>query len=161
MPHRLRDSVGHGIWGIDGLTGKDAELVRVGNIIIRRVCKLIKSLISQNKAGYLEQSQNSIAWKVIDILLRKEILQGSIAFHDFDMCQYGTSWRKRTRVMRFGPHRDCVHLRFCSSKNGICSRTHLPHEILEGTVNGVWKTSIAQVYPYAFVRSLLSELCDV
>ncbi len=66
-----------------------------------------------------------------------------------DFCQYGTRWRKRTRIMSWNfPEAKNINKR-CSSKLGICSRTGKPHMILSGSdpVSHLLWTVIAQPYP--------------
>ena len=97
MPHRLRDGSGHGLWGIQGLYGKDLIITKLGNIQLRRVVQLIQKLIKNGIAGYLENPLTSLIWSAIDILLKQEIRKGLVVFVDTDMCAHGTAWKKSQR----------------------------------------------------------------
>ncbi len=158
MPHRLRDRSGLGLWGLPGLNGEDALFTRLANIQVRRVCRMVKKLIRQDKHAYLENPLSSILWAAIFLLLRREIEKGLVVFLDTDMCCYGTPWQKATRVMIWGPARHRIQLKRCVRTNNLCSTSGRPHEQLVGQINGVWKTSLGQVYPMAFITSLLSQM---
>eukprot|EP00973_Karenia_brevis_P038825 5358119-Karenia_brevis.AAC.1 len=79
-----------------------------------------------------------------------------------DLCQYGTKWRKRTRLA--GWHIESMHrlMKKCSGRGSQCSRTHKPHIILTGQCKHakiLW-TSLAQVYPCKFGSALASTLIE-
>ena len=158
MPHRLRSSSGPGLWGIPGLVGADALITKLGNIQVKRVCKLIRDLIQNDIGGHLGNPLTSIVWNICCYILRSEISSGQITLVDTDMCVYGTPWKKPTRFAIWGPGRFDVKLDRCHPSGKVCSTSGKEHVQLVGQVNGVWRTSLGQIYPHRLVRKLLDPL---
>ena len=91
----------------------------------------------------------------------KSLLQDRRAWClDTHLCQYGTPWRKSTRLLIWGPPCDAFQLLKCRGpRRGICSESGEAHIQLRGlTGAGKFCTSLAQVYPKPFAASLCSKL---
>ena len=64
----------------------------------------------------------------------------------FDMCSFGITWRKRTRLVSWNaPLRNS--LRGLCQGRGTCSFSGEKHERLRGSSHGVARTKLAQAYP--------------
>eukprot|EP00973_Karenia_brevis_P077759 10804895-Karenia_brevis.AAC.1 len=75
----------------------------------------------------------------------QELLDANLAFFvDFDMCQYGTAWKKPTRLLIWGVSPGSVTLQKCVSRCGLCSRSGRRHEPLTGVRPDGFATSAAQ-----------------
>jgi len=115
--------------------------------------QIIRTCISLGIPCMFENPSTSLMWKAPPV--HRASL--SMFCHDFvfDQCQFGTRWRKRTRILAWHCC-SCDSLeRKCSGHKGICSRSRKPHIVLSGSCKGSGKlwTAIAQEYP--------SKLCDV
>ena len=166
MPHRLRRRNPKEMFGLRGLSGADLEKARAGNRQVKHAIRTVKQCLRQGKSGYLENLVGSMVWYLLDRALSKEFKSGKLHFVVFDMCQYGTRWKKPTELLLFGPRAKHVQLNRCQQQRGLCSRTMSTHDQLSSSVscaygilpNGAWRTSLAQVYPKAFIKSLLRQL---
>jgi hypothetical protein len=156
MPSALRGNEGSLLWGLSDLTEADNKKVLVGNACVGLALHLIQLCLPAGIPGYLENPRTSRVWLVPEIIA---LVQARKAFFvDFDMCQYGTAWKKPTRLLIWGVAQDRVALDTCKQKKGICSRTMQPHEHLTGFRSSGFATFAAQVYPSEFVAALLPQL---
>ena len=114
---------------------------RAANEALIGACKLIRRCIQLGIPGYLENPRNSMIWKAS--LLQKIINRRGVHLVNAHMCQYGTQWRKATRLLVWG--RPQFTMATCSGK-GICSRTSRPHLQLSGIQGNIFATKQAQVY---------------
>ena len=154
MPSALRGDSPQTIYGLPNLPAKDAAKVRNANRMLRGSVRCIKKCVQLKVPGYLENPLTSRIWKTKPI---QALIRRRQAFTvDFDMCQYGTSWRKPTRLLIWGCQP--FQLRRCSAVCGKCSRTKQAHVMLSGVSKGAFLTSQAQVYPEEFVSWLLPLL---
>ena len=141
-------------WGRSDVPPADLERLRIGNECMRAALNLIRCFQSCKIPWVLEHPATSKAWYLPEI--RK--LQSDVDVHLLvtDFCQWGTRWRKRTRLL-------CGHLspaareslvRTCTGR-GRCSRTGKPHIQLTGSGPGniPW-TRIAQPYPDGLCHQL-------
>lgn len=81
-------------------------------------------------------------------------------FISFNMCMFGVPWQKPTSIL--GVNVDVSPLELtCLGTSGMCSRTGLRHQVLEGrSPSGQFWTKIAAAYPLRFARALASCLVD-
>ena len=83
---------------------------------------------------------------------------------DFDQCQYGSLWKKPTRIITgyVDPQNlDRLKLRCCQKHGGVCSRTLKRHLILRGRApNGLSWTTQAAKYPTQFSDHIAFILSD-
>ena len=80
---------------------------------------------------------------------------------DLDQCQFGSPWRKRTRVFASGiNYWDFAKLdQRCRYRRSICSRTGQRHFQLQGRLpSGVPVTTIAKQWPPQLARAIASTL---
>ena len=85
--------------------------------------------------------------------------------HVLDFCQFGSAHRKRTRLWSWHCGHDAALAQTCLGFNGLCTRTHRPHDILEGCIPGtkILRTAAAEPYPDRFVAkaaALLARALD-
>ena len=78
-----------------------------------------------------------------------------------DFCQFGTKWRKRTKLLVGNMYEDDIARcsRLCAGPPGYCSRTVKKQQQLTGsTRNGVPWTRVAQPYPKQLCHHLAYSL---
>ena len=134
------------------------RLCKRGNVQVRHACKLIRKLVNSGKSGYLENPRPSRVWAVIERLLADLFMRKLASYSDTNMCMYSGCWKKPTRIMHWGPNHSNVKFRCCFGHSGCCSRTGKPHEQLVGSRNGVFVTSLAQVYSKPFAADLMTQI---
>jgi len=149
------DIDGHGprtrssIYGCSGLSTADQIRVELGNQTMRTTAIIIKKCSQLIITVCLENPHSSLLWFAPEIarLVPKGISTTS------DFCQYGTPWRKRTRVVawNFCSTQGAPDLT-CNLRHGVCARTHIKHVILTGRCsegNIPW-AQLAEPYPRAW-----------
>ena len=143
-------------WCIDGrpdLSGIDLRRARFGNLTLRATRCFIRACLRSQTPCLAENPVNSMAW--MQPGLKRLINHRFCHLHTLDQCQYGTSWRKRTRIASwFAPPPANPH-HLCPSRRGICT-TGRPHKILRGGN----LTSLAQKYPKDLSVFLAKWLCN-
>ena len=79
---------------------------------------------------------------------------------NFDMCSYGTRWRKLTAAVSWGWTFLAQRGGLCTGKKGFCSFSGMPHIELSGRdkVSKCLWTSLAQTYPSRFCNDLADSL---
>ena len=93
--------------------------------------------------------------------IRKLLGLSSSQSTTIDQCQYGTRWRKRTRLAAWNCTDMSSLCKLCTGHKGICSLTHKPHILLQGkSPQGPLWTSIAQEYPRKLCSALASVLIE-
>ena len=134
-------------WGLPGLTGQKAAAVKEGNKLARSTLRVFKACIQSNTRVLLENPATSRLFLLP--CFRRLLSLPKVALGQFDMCQYGTAWRKPTAVLgaNIGEEAWNQLCMKCHSR-GRCSRTGKPHLALSGNnaENIPW-TKIAQTYP--------------
>ena len=136
------------VMGRDGLASHNADKVRVGNALALSVASLVRWCIRHGVNVAVENPVSSLLWQ----LPVYRALESSSVVRVVDFCQYGTAWRKRTRVSFWGLS-TVKDFRVCSGR-GICSRSGYPHLQLEGQR----LCRQAQVYPAA-LASIWADIC--
>ena len=152
MPNRIRTS-GKYIWGLPNILERDRHALFFGNRMIRSAIRIIQSCLERGVCGYLEKPLPSLVWGIMNRRFCKEFAAGLCRYVACDLCQYGTSYKKPTRFMLFGPNIGGITLRRCSGKHGICSRTGIKHEQITsthdcnfGVRDGQWSATKTQIY---------------
>eukprot|EP00435_Cladocopium_sp_Y103_P033667 s2641_g8.t1 len=130
--------------GLPGISMAMAVKVEKGNRHAAFVLKVILEALARDLAYWVENPDGSFLW-----LLRAWLESGVCRFdrsYRFDMCRYGTRWRKRTRI--------CTNTQLAGMRE-LCIGGH-SHLQLRGrsTLHQMSWTRVAQVYP----RSLCSRL---
>lgn len=146
-------------WGLPNISSiKDQEKVRVGNQCLRSTLRIIGWLDKMGVPWVLENPHSSKMWFVEELITLQNSPHTHVIVTDF--CQFGTRWRKRTRLL-------CGNLQWDDAArcqrtclgHGICSRTNKPHFQLTGSNkhNIPW-TRVAQPYPSQLCHSLAFAL---
>lgn len=123
--------------------------------------RVVKECLRRGVRFSIENPSSSRLWQFGPILELAQHKQ--VRFVTWDMCQYGTPYRKRTTILTNEPHFQNLERR--------CTRDHV-HEHLKGTVRakigGKWasvnKTSLAGAYPKSLCASwaqIASLVCPV
>ena len=123
--------------------------------------RVVKECLRKGVRFSIENPSSSRLWQFGPILELARSKQ--VRFVTWDMCQYGTSYRKRTTILTNEPHFQMLERQ--------CTRDHV-HEHLKGTVRakigGKWasvnKTSLAGAYPKSLCTSwaqIASQVCPV
>ena len=114
-------------YGLPDLEGRDLETVRICSFQIRQAVRLIKFSMVSGRSGYIENPATSRAWLVVAKMLSREIASGKSRAVVFDMCDYGTVFKKATRLLVWGKFGHRVELRRCCGKRGLCGHSGVPH----------------------------------
>ena len=86
---------------IDGLSAKQREQVAHGNSLLDTTLDLIDDCPLHNVAVILENPQKSLIWKMqrLHAIMNGENSMGCQAtVHNCDFCQYGTPWKRPTKI---------------------------------------------------------------
>lgn len=148
MPKPLRSSAEP--FGLSTLQGKDAEKVRLANIMFYGAMRVIRRCLKQGIAGYLENPASSRLWDTPQI--KKLLSDSRCKLITLDMCQYGCQWKKPTRLLFWNC--DSVVFNRCSGRH-FCSRTGRKHLQLTGMSGKKFLTEQAQIYSQEFAESLM------
>jgi hypothetical protein len=115
---------------------------------------LIKACLQFGVACGFENPNNSRMWRVP--ALAKLCHQPGAVGHVCDFCQYGSPFRKRTRVVLWGTG-ECSSIKLtCAGSHGCCSASGRPHQIIKGfAADGrTLLSQVAEPYPVAIVSKL-------
>ena len=139
------------LMGLTGLSEKDQRKVDIGNSLMKFSAKIFRCCIQHNVPVALENPHTSRLWLAPPI---KHLLNHKYTNWGYtDFCMDGKPFRKRTRLM--WAHVDLFPaLRHCSSRRGICARTGICHQQLQGTQGGQFLTMLAQPYPHRLCQRL-------
>ena len=106
---------------------------------------MIKWFLSVNICVSIENPNTSNLWHIEE--LAAWVLSERLSVVDVDYCQFSQPWRKRTRFLFSSCMNADALQRLCRGHKGLCSRTGLAHVQLQGKVNGVNRTKLAEPYP--------------
>ena len=137
----------------------EVEKLEIGNACILAALKIIKTLDQHGICSILENPQSSKMWYLPPMVDLQNAAHTTVIVTDF--CQWGTKWRKRTRLLADNIElQDLERLqRICRGSNGLCSRTQCQHFQLTGSnSHGVPWTRVAQPYPARLCHSLAHSL---
>ena len=143
--------------GLPGREGKNLQKVQLGNRLMFASAEIASLAIRRRLAGGLENPAYSRLWLCKPIA--RLISFGDVDDHFCDFCQYGTVWRKRTRLRLWHSRVIASELRMCQGKS-TCSATGKPHLQLVGcAASGKFLTSSAEPYsrPLCTVISRILE----
>ena len=149
-------------WGLEGpsLSSNDRASLAAGNATCWATVLLLRHLNRHRVPWILENPWSSKLWWIPEIA--EEIRKGRGIEIMTDFCQWGTEWRKRTRLMGGNlPAEDVAKLaRHCCGSRGYCSRGACrKHKQIRGNgPGGIPWTRIAQPYPRELARGLASSL---
>ena len=86
-------------WGVPALSGKDADLLRSANLIMRYTLSLIRVMIQHRIPFIIENPQASMLWMLPE--LKRLIARQDVCIIDAHFCQWGARWKKPTRLLCF------------------------------------------------------------
>jgi hypothetical protein len=132
-------------WGLSDLSADKQDKLEIANTIVRNSLTMLKWLISVNVCVSVENPSTSKLWYIEEF--KAWINLGRLSLVDVDYCQFGQPWRKRTRFLFSASMNASTLERLCKGHKGLCSRTKLPHIQLQGKLNGVNRTKLAEPYP--------------
>ena len=122
MPSALRDN-SH-LFGLPHLNDRGRNTIRKHNCMCRKCMEYATLSINAKRSGWIENPRTSMLWKTPGI---KRLLRLGGRFVDAHFCQYGTSYKKATRFLVWGPKSGDVVLSTCCGRRGVCSRTGRRH----------------------------------
>jgi hypothetical protein len=138
---------------------KNLSKVRDGNATLRQTCEVIRVCLAHGVPVMLENPISSMMWLAPP--LAKLLQHQTCQCITLDQCQFGSRWRKRTRLATWGCGALPRLARLCQGRGGICSRTHKPHIVLSGTSSsGVLWTSLAQAYPTRLCTAVAASFIE-
>ena len=141
--------------GLFGLTTKDQTFVNKQNVMFGRSMNWANKHQAQGGSGYIENPLTSMLWKTRTVRAMENTQKFKL--FRYDMCQYGTQYKKQTRLLCWGPWIEWASFKTCEGR-GVCSRTSRQHFSSTGVVDGVFRTSAAGVYPTMFTNVLAKEI---
>ena len=154
-PPPLRSSDDAGIWGLPNLRPRDQERVRLGNRLVRWLCRLTQHCIQLKVPILVENPQTSRLWlcppmrSLLDKHGRSEV---------FHACQFGEAFKKPTKVAMWNCNMSDF-ARTCKMSNGMCSNIGAPHWQLSGVdESGQWRSAQAATYSHGLCRCVAKEL---
>ena len=132
--------------GRSDLTDSEMARLKIGNATFHFSCRIISLCRALGTPVLLENPLSSQIWSAPRLA---KLTAGTDSCRSHcHMCQYGTRWRKATRLQGWHVSSMSPLSCKCQSKDGICSRTKRPHIELSGTAPGGRKwTSLAAAYP--------------
>ena len=138
--------------GIPGLSERDRQKIDLGNRAMFFSCEMIRLCLANGVSISLENPHSSRIFKAAKLAALLEHPRAET--YVVDLCQFGTEYRKRTRIVGW----NCgfargLSAKRCSTNTRICSRTSQPHSIL-----GPNHTRAAQEYPWPLAHALGSWL---
>ena len=146
------------LMGLPNLSPVDQGKVHLGNRLMRFTAKVFRVCMEMGIPVTLENPHSSRLWLAPPI---KHLLAHKQVEHGYtDYCQDHQPFRKRTRLM-WSAIQLRSSLKQCTGARGLCSRTGASHEQLSGSVNGKFRTLLAQPYPHGLCRRLASAFQQV
>ena len=144
------------LYGVPGLTGKHKLAVRAGNATARASACIIAACIKSCVPCFLENPQSSKLF--LAPCIRELRLHPACQEFISHYCQYGTAWRKATKVCTWFSTSDAPQRR-CAGPKPTCSRTQRRHIALSGSSpQGVPWTKIAEPYPLQWAKAWASVI---
>ena len=147
-------------WGRTDISLTDKEQIRVekGNQLLQASFDIIHRLQKRKVPWIFEHPHSSYAFQTEQ--MKAWMLEPSIHARVLDQCQYGTKWRKRTRlVMGNVDELDSLKLGHgCRGSGGWCSSSGRKHVILQGSSGHGDKTAAAAAYPKRLCTALAQTL---
>ena len=145
--------------GLTNLADSQHARLKLGNATFAVSCRLIDVSRKMGVPIFLEIPDASLLW--LAPRMRSLTRVADFAQGRFHQCQFGTSWKKCTRIAAW--RGGCLSRlqRWCHADGKRCSRTGLPHQELSGRAPGGkhW-TAIASAYPPQLCRTIASLMID-
>ena len=143
--------------GLPGLTAAEQARVDQGNATLALTCLFIELAIQFKLPFVLENPLSSQIWSAPR--LQRLMSHRSCEVVTLHMCQYGTAWKKATRLAVWNGGTFANLARRCCPRGCLCSRSGAPHLVLQG-----WspearapRTAAAAAYPKEFADAAAKE----
>ncbi len=157
MPVALRGSADDQFLGLQGLSEPDTQKLQTGNELAVWTAKTIKLAIRHRVPVILENPASSMLWLFPPIRQLLKLGTSSVV----DMCAFGTSYKKPTRLQTWHVSLQALEQR-CSGRGPSkpCQFSKRPHVPLSGpSSNCAWSTSSAAAYPPLLCSAVVGVLC--
>ena len=158
---RVRGNEGRDLFGLPDLNPEQRGQVTSANRIINFCVALCRLANSLSISWYIENPRTSKLWLlpcIVDLQTPR-----TTYFLGVDFCQYGTPWKKATRIL-VSRHDDLAELsRRCAFSNPgyLCSNTGKRHICLSGfDATGLAFTKRAEPYPLPLCRAIAAAVKD-
>ena len=153
-PPPLRGDDPAHIWGLKGLSKADQDRVSLGNKLVLHSLRYIKLCVKHGVPCFLENPLTSRLWLVppLQCLIRR-----CSTVLTFDHCQYGSPYRKPTKVLCWNIDASGLDCR-CSPCEGLCSYSKQKHVQLSGSSKGEFRTAWGSPYPLAFAEAVVRRI---
>jgi hypothetical protein len=148
------------VWGeLASLSPKAQEKVRQGNAHARFTARILEEIDGQPlAAGGVENPFGSVLWKLPELQAlgqRSRTYQTTCHY-----CQYGTRWKKPTKLFFVGGKRALAPSKLCNQVGNRCAKTKKPHLKLGNgrrhPASGAVLTKLATEYP----QKLAAQIVD-
>ena len=119
--------------------------IQAGDRTLSAALRLAYTFVQHNIVSVFENPHGSLAWQ--DRRWQRLFANPAVTVHKLDYCQFGTKWRKRTRLVT--THTGVINKLncLCSGRRGFCSSGQ-PHVHLKGALPGIGcLTRAAEPYP--------------
>jgi len=136
------------------LSQADQDRVSLGNKLVLQSIKYIKLCVKHQVPCFLENPLTSRLWLVPQL---QELINQSSTLLTFDHCQYGSPYRKPTKVVCWNIDTSELSVR-CSPCSGLCSYSKQKHIQLSGSSKGEFRTAWGSPYPLAFVEAVVQRI---
>ncbi len=142
--------------GLQGLTGLDALRVGSANKLYALTVAVATILLIRGASISIENPSNSYFWKIVEFFLKQhkwmQIIWSSLIFTDFQVCMYGGSRDKWTKLICSKGLYDDIN------KQCDKSHTHASWKPSMGKSGAVFPTSGEKEYPKKLCEAMASSL---
>ena len=119
------------VLGLPGLPPNDKRKVDEANKLVERTVMLALNCILQKVPFAIENPYHSPMWMVPG--MKHIISLPGVTCTRVDFCQFGEKYHKKTKLVSYDFDIQSIS-KVCKTRNGICSRSGEPHELLSGAV---------------------------
>ncbi len=137
------------------MSAKERIAVQLGNATARASIRIVRAFKNMGMPVILENPINSQLFYVLESLTKADDCEMVTT----DQCQFGTRWRKRTRLCCWNVPNSAQLGRLCHGRKGQCSLSGKHHIVLTGpSPCGIPWTRLAQEYPRKLCTALAHKL---
>jgi len=131
--------------------------MKLTNRLIRVMVRLVWLCHQYGVPAYIENPLTSRLWIFPEI--QALVSSGAARLHRIDFCQFGTPWKKGTRLLEVHDPSLSSALRVCTRSDGPCCRAGKPHITLQGVdAQGVFRIARAEPYPKKLCAALAKHI---
>jgi len=140
--------------GLPHLDVLNQERVDSANRKLWLAVRAVEISVRAGRAGYFECARHSFVWE--HPAVRRLLMLPNISSATFDMCQFGSAWKRPTKLLVWGAQGIPLALcKFCVGRGGRCSdgRKHMQRPLL-----GIVPAHLRDGYPTLYCQALLRHL---